>query len=177
MGNLNIVVGNIVDDKILEGHDLIINATNPQMIAGGGIAGAIFWKAGVEELENYTQTKYNINYFEDNYNKDNIMKIGEIRITPGFNLGMDIMFVQGPRFWEHNNAYELLFKTYKNMLSEIKNNNYKNVLVPSLGTGSYGFIHENVGHDVYTCLNEFVKNNDINITLVLGDESVVQYYK
>ena len=39
MGNLNIVVGNIVDDKILEGHDLIINATNPYMIAGGGIAG------------------------------------------------------------------------------------------------------------------------------------------
>ena len=105
------------------------------------------------------------------------MKIGEIRITPGFNLGMDIMFVQGPRFWDYNNAYELLFQTYENMLSEIKNNNYKNVLVPSLGTGSYGFIHENVGHDVYTCLNEFVKNNDINITLVLGDASVVQYYK
>ena len=47
------------------------------------------------------------------------MNIGDVRITPGFNLNMDIMFVQGPKQWEHDNSIELLEKTYNNMLNEI----------------------------------------------------------
>ena len=38
MGRLKIVVGNITSDEILAGHDLIINPTNPQMVAGAGVS-------------------------------------------------------------------------------------------------------------------------------------------
>lgn len=57
MGRYRVLVGDITSDSILKGHDLIINPTNPQMVAGAGVSGAIFKKAGVDRLEDYTQKK------------------------------------------------------------------------------------------------------------------------
>ena len=102
MGRLRVIVGNIVSDEILKGHDLIINPTNPYMLSGGGVCGAIFEKAGKDELEEYTQQEF-----------DNSMKIGEIRITPGFNLTMDIMFVQGPKQWEVQNPEKVFPSSFQ----------------------------------------------------------------
>ena len=112
MGRYRILTGNIVSDTILFNHDLIINPTNPQMVAGAGVSGEIFKKAGVDILENYTQSYYDIHYFSDNYKIENIMKVGDIRITPGFNLGMDIMFVQGPKYWEYDNSPDGKFREW-----------------------------------------------------------------
>ncbi len=176
MGKYRVLTGDITDDIVLSGHDLIINPTNPQMIAGSGVSGAIFKKAGVDILEEYTQREYNINYFSDDYRYEKIMKIGDVRITPGFNLNMDIMFVQGPKKWEHENAFELLIDTYNNMLKEIENKRYKNILIPSLGTGHYGFTHEEVGSVVKKMMNDFVKDKDINIDLVLYNDRDKEYY-
>ena len=55
MGRYRVLIGDITSDSILKGHDLIINPTNPQMVAGAGVSGAIFKKAGVDRLEDYTQ--------------------------------------------------------------------------------------------------------------------------
>lgn len=176
MGRLRIIIGDITSNEILINHDLIINPTNPQMVCGAGVSGAIFKKAGVDILEKYTQEHYDINYFSDNYKINNIMNIGDIRITPGFNLNMDIMFVQGPKQWEHDNPIELLKITYNNMLNQIFENNYKNILIPSLGTGDYGFKHSEVGKIVKELLSDYLTNKEINIDLVLYNESDKQYY-
>lgn len=176
MGKFRIIIGDITSDEILVNHDLIINPTNPQMVAGAGVSGAIFKKAGVDILEKYTQEYYNINYFSDNYKRENIMNIGDIRITPGFNLNMDIMFVQGPKKWEHDNSVELLKRTYNNILKQLLENHYKNILIPSLGTGDYGFEHSEVGKIVKKLLNNYVMDKDINIDLVLYNENDKQYY-
>ena len=58
MGRYRILTGNIVADEILANHDLIVNPTNPQMVAGAGVSGEIFKKAGVDTLEAYTQYHY-----------------------------------------------------------------------------------------------------------------------
>lgn len=81
MGKINILVGDITSDELLKGHDAIVNPTNPRMVCGAGVSGAIFHKVGVDELENYTQSTYNISYFTE----DNLMNVGDVRITPGFN--------------------------------------------------------------------------------------------
>ncbi len=164
MGTFKILTGDITSDEILKDHDLIVNPTNPYMLYGGGVCGAIFRKAGINELENFTKNNFNTS-----------MKITEVRITPGFNLNMDIMFVQGPKVTD-NNSKELLIKTYKNMLNEINKNNYKNIIIPSLGTGIYGFKHEDVGKLVCNLLNNYIKDKDINIDLVLYNESNKKYY-
>ena len=176
MGKVKIVIGDITSDEILNNHDLIVNPTNPQMLAGAGVSGAIFKKAGVDILEKYTQEHYDINYFSDNYKRENIMTVGDVRITPGFNLNMDIMFVQGPKQWEYDNSIELLKTTYNNMLNQISDNKYKNILLPSLGTGDYGFEHSQVGKIVKKLLDDYVSDKDINIDLVLYNKNDDQYY-
>ena len=176
MGRYRILIGDITSDELLKNHDLIINPTNPQMVAGAGVSGAIFKKAGVDTLESYTQKEYNINYFTDHYDQAKIMKIGDIRITPGFGLNMDIMFVQGPKQWEYSNSLELLIDTYKKLLNEAYIKGYNNILLPSIGTGEYGFEHSQIGKTVSNILNEFTQDKELNIDLVLYNEADRIYY-
>ena len=79
MGSFRILVGNITSDEILKGHDLIVNPSNPAMLSGSGVSGAIFKKADVDKLEEYTQKEFNINYLSKDFNRDNLMKTGDIR--------------------------------------------------------------------------------------------------
>lgn len=166
MGKLKILIGDITSDEILKGHDAIVNATNPAMMHGGGVCGAIFDKVGTKELTGYIKNNFNTN-----------MNVGEMRITPGFNLGMDIIFAQGPRYYDYDNPLKVLQTTYLNLLNEINRNNYKNILLPSLGTGIYGFNHEEVGKMVVSTITEYIKDKDINIDLVLYLEKDKKYYE
>ena len=166
LGKLQILVGDITNDDILKDHDAIVNATNPAMMHGGGVCGAIFDKAGSTLLSNYIKNNFSTN-----------MVVGEMRITPGFKIGMDIIFAQGPKYYECDNPIDELKKTYLNLLDTIKNNNYKNVLLPSLGTGIYGFKHGDVGKMVVDAINEYIKDTDINIDLVLYLEKDKKYYE
>lgn len=175
MGKLNILVGDITNDKLLQTHDCIVNPTNPRMVCGAGVSQAIFHKAGVEQLENYTQSKYNISYFTE----DNLMTVGEVRITPGFDLEIDILFVQGPKEYDYDNyqtAKSLLLTTYRNLISVAYSNGYQNILCPSLGTGSYCFEHKDIAQYVISTINDNIKNKDINLTLVLFNEIDKDYY-
>ena len=166
MGKLKILIGDITSDEILKGHDAIVNATNPAMMHGGGVCGAIFDKAGTKELEAYIKENFKT-----------LMQVGEVRITPGFNLGMDIIFAQGPKYYDYDNPLKVLQTTYLNLLNEINRNNYKNILLPSLGTGIYGFNHEEVGKMVVSTITEFIKDKEINIDLVLYLEKDKKYYE
>lgn len=166
MGKLKILIGDITSDEILKGHDAIVNATNPAMMHGGGVCGAIFDKAGTKELEACIKENFKT-----------LMRVGEVRITPGFNLGMDIIFAQGPKYYDYDNPLKVLQTTYLNLLNEINRNNYKNILLPSLGTGIYGFNHEEVGKMVVSTITEFIKDKEINIDLVLYLEKDKKYYE
>lgn len=99
MGKFEILYRNIVSEEILALGDAVINPTNPMMRCGGGVSGAIFHKAGVNLLENYTERTFGISYF--NPLGKNEMRVTETRITPGFNLKKDIIFAQGPKKWDY----------------------------------------------------------------------------
>ena len=91
------------------------------------------------------------------------METGEVRITPGFNLHIDIIHVLAPKYYEEENPLEKLLKTYDNLLKEILKRKYKKVLMCSLGTGFFGYDHDMVAHDVITLLNDFCMHNDVDI--------------
>ena len=59
----------------------------------------------------------------------------------------------------------------------MNNITYKNVLLPSLGTGIYGYKHSDVGKMVVDTLSEYIKDTDINIDLVLYFEKDKKYYE
>lgn len=151
MGKLFLLTG----DYILNSNnkDAIVNAANKYMTYGSGICGVIYSNAG-NQLEEYCHNTYKTNMLNN-----------EVRITPGFKLGIDIIHVLAPKAYEETNPVEELLKAYKNMLDEITNRGYKNVLLCSLGTGIHGYKHEDVAKSLIFLLNNYCKINDVNLYL------------
>lgn len=177
MGKLVILAGNIVDDDILKLGDAIVLPTNPMMRCGAGVSGAIFRKAGVDTLEQYTERKYGISYYDTT--RRNEMKPTEVRVTPGFALPCDILFAQGPKAYEYEDfkeALDLLLQTYLNVAHTAIEYGYKSILLPALGTGSYGFTHENTADAVIKLLGIIVKKYTLNVFFVVYDEKDKLFY-
>lgn len=164
MGKLNIVCGNIFD--YLDNKDLIINSTNKYMICGSGLCGAIYKKANKELLEEYCK-----NNFKEN------MKVNEIRITKGFNLNIDILHILSPKYYESKDPLNELLESYNKIFVSAKENNYKNIVSASIGTGIHGYKHNDIGKYIFDVLNILVNKYNINFTLVLPNEEIKKYYK
>lgn len=163
MGKLIIVSGNILEH--LKDKDLIVNSTNQYMIYGSGVCGVIYKKANKELLENYCKTHYK-----------EYMKVNEVRITPGFNLEIDILHIYCPKYYESKTPLLDLLDSYNNIFLSAKKKNYKNIVSVSLGTGVHGYKHNEIAKDIVVRLNELVKEYDIDFTLVLPSEEIKQVY-
>ena len=178
MGKLFLQSGDITSDNFLSLADAIVNPTNPMMRCGAGVSGAIFRKAGVDLLETYTERNFGISY----YNKpgENEMKVTDVRITPGFNLPCDIIFAQGPKIWDYedyNVAEQLLLNTYINIFMVAVQKGYKSILVPALGTGDYGFLHEQVAPKIMPFICNVADELPFDIYYVLYDADIENLYR
>jgi len=163
MRRLNIVSGNILDN--LDNKDLIVNSANRYMSYGSGVCGAIYNKANKKLLEEFCESHYK-----------ECMKVNEVRITPGFDLGIDILHIYCPKSYESNNQLEELLESYNNIFVEAKKKDYKNIVSVSLGTGVHGYKHNDIAKDIVNRLNELVKEYDIDFTLVLPSTKVKVFY-
>ena len=177
MGNLVILHGNIVDDDILKLGDAIVLPTNPMMRCGAGVSGAIFKKAGVDRLEQYTEKAFGISYYD--MTRKNEMKPTEVRVTPGFALPCDIIFAQGPKTYEYDDfkdALILLLQTYQNVLHTAIVRGYKSILLPALGAGSYGFTHKETAQSVMNLLKTVLQGNNLTVYFVVYEEKCRSLY-
>lgn len=177
MGKIVLLHGNIVDDDILKLGDAIVLPTNPMMRCGAGVSGAIFKKAGVDKLEQYTEKAFGISYYD--LTRKNEMKPTEIRVTPGFALPCDIIFAQGPKAYEYEDfedALNLLLQTYQNIIHTAIVRGYKSILLPALGTGSYGFTHVDTAESVMNVLKVALQENNLIVYLVVYEEELRNIY-
>ena len=173
MAELRLINGGITDDELLNMVDAVVNATNPAMAYGGGVAGAIYRKAGDDQLWEYVQRTFDI----DRRTGKGFMQIGEIRKTPGFNMPCDIIFAQGPRatsYETYEESEKMLLKTYENLINESVKMGYKSILTAPLGTGIYGFQHNITAKKVM----ELILRSRARLTvyLVLYEKNVYDYY-
>ena len=177
MGKLVILCGNIVDNDILKLGDAIVLPTNPMMRCGAGVSGAIFRKAGVDALEQYTERKFGVSYYD--LTRKNEMRPTEVRITPGFALPCDIIFAQGPKAYEYKDfkeALTLLLQTYLTVIHTAIDHGYQSILLPALGTGSYGFTHESTAEAVMKLLRSIAERYIMNIYFVVYEEKHKHLY-
>ena len=163
MGNLYIVSGDII--KNAEKAEAIVNSTNKYMDFGSGVCGAIYKAAGVELLETYCHSKW-----------QKEMQVNEIRITTGFRLLKEIIHIYCPRYYEEKEPLEKLKESYIKLLKTIQEEQYKSVIIPSLGTGVHGYQHEDVAEIVINLLKDFTNNNDIDIIFDLMDDKTKEIY-
>lgn len=164
MGRLILKYGNILD--YLDGMDAIVNSANKYMICGSGVCGAIYKKANKDKLEKYCK-----NSFKET------MKVNEIRITPGFDLGIDIIHIYCSKYYESENPIEDLKQSYINLFEVAKEKEYKNIISVSLGTGFHGYNHNEIAKDIVILIANLVKKVDINFVFILPSVEIIKLYK
>ena len=147
--------------------DAIVNAANRNLLAGGGICGVIFEKAGYVEL-NEACSKYKVP-LED----------GNAVITPAFNIenAKYIIHAVGPNFGNTPNSFDKLFNAYYNSLKVLKDNNLHSISFPLISSGIFGGNLENPpAMSTIQCLkayNKFIaENKEYNIEVILCAYSV-----
>ncbi len=149
----------------LDGMDAIVNSNNQYMICGSGVCGLIYKKANINKLEKYCK---------DNFKEK--MKINEVRITPGFDLGIDIIHIYCPKYYESKDPINELLDSYENIFNVAKERNYKNIISVSLGTGIHGYKHNEVAKEVVNMLNYLVSKYGISFNLILSDNNIRELY-
>ncbi|MBR3170269.1 MAG: macro domain-containing protein [Lachnospiraceae bacterium] len=138
--------------------DVIVNAANSGLWAGGGVCGAIFEAAGYDKL---TKTCKKIGHCE----------IGSAVITPGFDLKAKyIIHAVGPIYSDgkHGEA-EMLYNAYKKSLELAVINGCRSIGFPLISAGIFGYpLDEAWELAVQACKNYIAVNHDVDIEIIFA---------
>jgi O-acetyl-ADP-ribose deacetylase (regulator of RNase III) len=150
-----IIHGDITKQKV----DAIVNAANTSLRAGSGVCGAIFAAAGAKNLQAACKKLAPI-------------KTSEAVITPGFRLQAKyIIHAAGPIYRGGGYGEEKLLRdTYTNALKCAVENGCKSVAFPLISSGIYGYPKDEALKIATSAIQEFIADNDIDVTLVLFDK-------
>ena len=122
---IEIEIGNIVDYSC----DAIVNAANNFLRHGSGVCGAIFSAAESEKLS-------------EECAKIGWCDTGGAVLTSGYNLKAKyIIHAVGP-VYKNSSSGDLLNKTYQSILELSEKYNFKEIAIPAISTGVYGFPKE-----------------------------------
>lgn len=124
MSNINLINASCADQEV----DIVVNAANSGLWAGGGICGVIFKKAGMANLTDAC-SKYKTP-----------LKDGSAVITPAFNMtnAKAIIHAVGPNFSVTPKAFKELFDAYYNSLKVMMDNGYHSISFPLISSGIFG---------------------------------------
>ena len=142
--------------------DAIVNTANDDVAIGSGVDYAIYTAAGKDELLAARS-------------KIGKMSPGQAAATPAFNLDAKIIIHVSGLYYNggENGEADVLRACYDNALRVAKENECGSVAFPLLATGNYGFPKElglQIAIDSFT---EFLKENDMEIILVVfGSDAV-----
>ena len=141
----------------------IVNAANSNLIAGGGVCGSIFSKAGKDELQKEC-------------NELSPCAVGHAVITKGYNLKSKyIIHAVGPIYKDGNSNEETYLKSaYENSLKLAKDYNLKSIAFPLISAGIYGYPKKEALDIAISTIKEFLKDNEMDIYLVVFDREVVE---
>lgn len=123
MKNIQVIKADITTLDV----DVIVNAANSELKAGGGVDGAIHAACGEELVKELSEVGG--------------CPVGEARLTKAFNIPAEfIIHAVGP-VWEGGNKGEsaLLEKCYIYALSLAQENECKSIAFPCISTGVFGY--------------------------------------
>ena len=143
--------------------DAIVNAANSDLMAGGGVCGAIFSAAGYNKLQDAC---YKIGHCDT----------GSAVITPGFNLKAKyIIHAVGP-IWNGGKCGEPehLYSAYYKSLKLATENHCRSIGFPLISAGIYGYPLDDAWTQAMRACDDYLeKNGDVSINIVfavLNDE-------
>lgn len=142
--------------------DAIVNAANAELAAGGGVCGAIFRAAGVNELTAACRALGRC-------------ATGSAVITPAFAIktAKYIIHAVGPIYDSHPEAEarRLLRSTYTTAIDVARDNGCRSIAFPAISTGIYGYPLDDACCEAVDVCRQQAAAGDIAITLVAFDET------
>ena len=147
--------------------DAIVNAANTRLQIGGGVCGAVYKAAGINELQAAC---------------DELSPIekGEAVITSGFKLPAKyIIHTSGPVYKNGNLCEESLLRLcYKNSLDIAWDNGCRSIAFPLISSGVYGYPKkEALSIAINTINNWLQKNDNIIVWITLFDKETFNLAK
>lgn len=155
---------NIIRDDITRLEtDAIVNAANSQLLAGGGVCGAIFSAAGVAELQKECD-------------KIGYCGIGESVITKGYKLrAKHIIHTVGPIYGQDpSNEESQLYSCYKSSLELAKKKRMNSIAFPVISSGIYGYPKTEAIKIATKAIKDFLEKNEMDVYLVVYDSKAFQ---
>ena len=143
--------------------DAIVNAANEELWAGGGVCGAIFKKAGYNQLQ-------------EACNKIGHCNTGSAVITPGFQLKAKyIIHAVGPKWKDGKHGEpDLLYSAYYKSLELACKNGCRSIAFPLISAGIFGYPLKAAWQQAITACGDFLdqhKGSSMEIVFaVLSDE-------
>ena len=144
MSKFELIKGSCADQTV----DVVVNAANSGLWAGGGICGVIFEKAGMKALTDAC-SKYKTP-----------LKDGDAVITPAFNMKNTkaIIHAVGPNFGVTPTAFKELFNAYYNSLVVLMENGYHSISFPLISSGIFGGnLPDPAGESARQCVRAYKK--------------------
>ncbi len=158
---------NIIRDDIINLEvDAVVNATNSNLQAGGGVCGAIFAAAGKEQLQ-------------EECDKIGFCGIGEAVITKGYNLKAHrIIHTVGPIYGQNPaNQESQLYLCYENSLKLAKKEHLNSIAFPIISSGVYGYPKDEAIKIATKAIKDFLATNEMDVFLVVYDQNSFQISK
>lgn len=158
-----IVHGDITEEKV----DAIVNAANSYLKHGGGVAAAIVRKGG--------------NIIQKESNDIGFVNVGEAAITSGGNLSAKkVIHTVGPR-WGEGEEDKKLKNALLNSLKLADEQKLKNISLPAISAGIFGFPKERCAEILMTNIVEYLESNpdsSLNeVRICLFDNPTLEAFK
>jgi O-acetyl-ADP-ribose deacetylase len=141
----------------------IVNAANPMLTSGAGVAGAIHKAAG-PQLEKACEEFAPI-------------EVGQAVVTLGFKLpNFAVIHVLGPRYFHDPDPEGNLAKAIDSVLEQANTHQFKDIALPAISTGSYGFPIDKAASIIVGRLKAWDKPCPMHVKLVLFDEKALAVF-
>jgi O-acetyl-ADP-ribose deacetylase (regulator of RNase III) len=141
--------------------DAVVNAANSELAMGGGVCGAIFRAAGVEELTRACKAVGRC-------------PTGSAAITPAFGLSgaKHIIHAVGPVYsaYPDAKARDLLRSAYRSALRLAAENQCRSIAFPAISTGIYGYPLEEACREAVDVCRQEAAAAGLRVLLVAFDD-------
>jgi len=136
--------------------EAIVNAANTALLMGGGVCGAIFRAAGIQEMTKACAPLSPI-------------KTGEAVITPGFSLpARYVIHTAGPVYHDGKSGErELLQQCYSNSLQLAVQHKISSLSFPLISSGIFGYPKQEALEVARTTIEQFLAKHELTVYLVL----------